>query len=94
MQWIQELLGKLQPFSNKQVTHLRKTISIDEDPAVTLRYLRTGEFAENLMFQFSLHKRKLTKCFGSSWWILAVKFLPHHSPFFAPHTKEQKFLDV
>ena len=37
-------------------THLRKLIILENELALVLRYLATGETTECLMFQFRLHK--------------------------------------
>ena len=48
----QELLSKIEGDITKQTTRLRKRIPPEQKPAVTLRYLATGETFESLMYQF------------------------------------------
>lgn len=44
------LLGLVRPYMTRQNTHLRSCISVEERLAVTLRYLATGRYFEDLKF--------------------------------------------
>ncbi|KAE8740687.1 hypothetical protein FOCC_FOCC013779 [Frankliniella occidentalis] len=48
-QW---LADKIRPLVEKQDTHLRRSISVEQRLSITLRHLATGETQESLHFQF------------------------------------------
>ena len=49
------------PSITKQTTRLRKPIPPEENLAVTLRFLATGESFESLMFSFRIHESTISK---------------------------------
>lgn len=63
------VLEKLRPFITKQTTVMRKPISAEEQLAITLRYLATGESFSSLMFQYRVSELAIRQliprvCFG------------------------------
>ena len=50
-----ELLERVRPYITKQTTVMRKPISAEENLAITLRFLATGESYESLSFLFRVH---------------------------------------
>ena len=56
----EELVEKLRPFITKQTTRLRKPISAEEQVAITIRYLATGESYESLQYQFRVEESTIS----------------------------------
>jgi hypothetical protein len=56
-----ELLEKVRPYLQGQVTVMRMPISVEEKLAVTLRFLATGEDYQSLSYLFRIHRSTISK---------------------------------
>ena len=83
----QELLESIRPYITKQMTPLRKPISPEEQLAVTIRYLASGESMESLMYQYRIHSTTIGLFVQSECYAIVQVLVPRYMKI-PGHTKE------